>query len=255
MSYQASEAVRDHSRSRGAARTVGFVLATYADKYGRNIFVGLDRIMAEAKVNRKSAVDGRRWFLENGEAELVDRPDGKPLMRGRVRVMSMAPLLERAAAEAEKVSGSECEQPKAADRSAYAQVESAWEDTPLARGAETEPQQKEGSVGEPLGVRSVSLGVRSVPLSSSPTEPDTEGNKRETEEEPEDARAGARDDRSSTEIPVGLALQAAAARGTRAALNAWQEDWNTLDALRADRPTGPTQRAIRSLEGRLGVAA
>jgi hypothetical protein len=167
------EAIRDHSESRGAARTVGFVLASYADKYGNGIYVGLDRIMAEAKVNRKSAVDGRRFFLENGEAELVDRPDDKPLMKGRVRVMSMAPLMERArAAEAKEGAATE----------------------PLSTGAPTEPQQKEGAPSELSGVRSERRGVRSVPPSGSPSEPDTEGSRTETELEPEDARAGAHDD-------------------------------------------------------------
>jgi hypothetical protein len=172
VSWQAVEAVRDHSESRGAARTVGFVLASHADKYGNNIFIGLDRIMVEAKVGRKSAVDGRRWFLENGEAELTDRPDGQPLMKGRVRMMSMAPLIERAKAAAETAEGSESE--------------------PLAKGSESEPQPKEGSPSESTGVRSGAQGVRSAPSISSVSAPETEGDGNETEGETEDARAGAR---------------------------------------------------------------
>lgn len=227
------EAVRDHSESRGAARTVGFVLASYADKYGNRIYVGLDRIMAEAKVNRKSAVDGRRWFLENGEAELTERPDGKPLMRGRVRVMSMAPLLERARV-AEAAEGSESE--------------------PLAKGSESEPQPKEGSPSEPLGVRSESGGVRSAPPSSSPAAPDTEGDGTETEGEPEDARAGARDGSisGSSLLPPDTAPSpnrlAAERRETEA----------EIEKLRAQLPTSSnperTRAAINALEAQLEPA-
>lgn len=107
MSWQVMEAVRDHSESRGATRTVAFVLASYADQWGNDIFISLDRLMKEAKVGRKAAVDGRRWLVDNDEAELVDRPDGQPKKRGRVRVMSMRPLMDHAHRRAEEAAGEE----------------------------------------------------------------------------------------------------------------------------------------------------
>ncbi len=163
---------REHSKARGAARTVGFVLASYADKWGNGIWVSLDRLMREANVNRKSAVDGRHWHLKNGEAELTDRPDGEPLMKGRVRVMSMAPLRERAEAAKADLEGSESEL--------------------LFQGSESEPQQEDGSVGEPSGVRSDRPGVRSAPPSGSVGAPETGRDQLETGDETGDARAGAR---------------------------------------------------------------
>lgn len=177
MSWQASEAVRDYSQSKGATRTVAFVLATYADKYGNDIFIALDRLMKEARVGRKAAVDGRRWLVDNGEAELVDRPDGKPKMRGRVRVMSMAPLMACArrakeAAEQEADEGSLTE--------------------PIDEGFPTEPHPNEGSPTEPIGVRSGAQGVRSAPSIGSVSEPESEGTRTEPEDETPDARAGAR---------------------------------------------------------------
>jgi hypothetical protein len=89
MSWQAFEAIRDHSESRGAARTVGFVLASYADEHGGNIFPSLDTIGRKAKVARKTAVDARRWFLDSGEAvQEGERRSGTPSM-------SLAPLIAR----------------------------------------------------------------------------------------------------------------------------------------------------------------
>jgi hypothetical protein len=216
MSWQAFEALRDHSASKGATRTVGFVLASHADKWGENIFVSLDRVMAEAKVGRKSAVDGRRWFIEHGEAEPVDRPDGVALMRGRVRVLSMRPLLERAR-EAEAAEGSDSE--------------------PLDKGSHSEPQPKDGSQIEPTGVRSAPRRVRSAPSKGSAGEPETEGDGRETEAEPEDARAGARDGRSPSESDASEKLR---------------EKAEVLTELEALLPETRIESARESLERRIG---
>lgn len=232
MSWQAMEAIRDHSESRGAARTIGFVLASYADKYGNGIFVSLDRLCEEAKVARKTAVDGRAWFIERGEAELVDRPDGRPLLRGRTRVMSLAPLL-RAAQDAEAAESSESE--------------------PLAKGSESEPQSVDGSLAELSRVQSAPLKVQSTPLSSSAVEPDTEGNEKEPEA---DTETGAREARASGLSP----LSASPAQPPDARLLAERrEDEAELAQLESQLPRSgnpaATQRAINDLRSRLGRSA
>jgi Helix-turn-helix domain len=70
MSFQATDAVRDHSKSRGATRTVAFVLATYADKFGKGVYPSIATIAKQAKVTRKTAVDARRWLIDSGEVEV-----------------------------------------------------------------------------------------------------------------------------------------------------------------------------------------
>lgn len=159
-------AMREHSRSRGATRTIGFVLASYADKYGHGVYVGLDRLCKEAKVARKTAVDGRRWFIDNGEAEWMERPDGKPLMQGRTQKLSFAPLLDRARGSV---------------------------DEPLGRGSTSEPLAKRGSSDELGGVHSGAPGVHSATPRGSVSEPELGSKEEETNIELGDARAGARD--------------------------------------------------------------
>jgi hypothetical protein len=86
VSWQAVETFRDRSQSRGATRTVGFVLASYADKFGGSVYPSLATIEAKAHVGRKAAVDARRWLIESGEAEVVgQRRSGTP-------ELSLAPL-------------------------------------------------------------------------------------------------------------------------------------------------------------------
>jgi hypothetical protein len=93
VSWQAFQAIRDHSESRGAKRTVGFVLASHADKRGDNVRPGLDKICAGAKVTRKTAVDARRWFVEHGEAEIVGYwPSRTP---NPIPILSFAPLIAK----------------------------------------------------------------------------------------------------------------------------------------------------------------
>jgi hypothetical protein len=185
--------------------------------------------MAEAKVNRKSAVDGRRFFLDHNEAEFVDRPDGKPLMKGRVRVMSMAPLMERA-------------------RSAEANEGAPTE--PPSNGTPTEPQQNEGAPTELSRVRSGQPGVRFDPSVSALTEPNTEGDGKETEP---DTETGAREARASGLSPSSSHLAAP----PRAHLEAERRaDEAELASLRAQLDTTAhpeqTKRAIESIEARLG---
>jgi hypothetical protein len=75
--YAVFKAVRDHSRARGAARTILFVLATYADRSGGRIHPSLDTICKGAACARKTAVDGLRQLQELGEIERVGRrPSG-----------------------------------------------------------------------------------------------------------------------------------------------------------------------------------
>jgi hypothetical protein len=89
MSWQAFEAVRDFSDARGATRTVALVLASYGDEAGENVFPGLRTICGKAKVTRKTAVDARRWLIENGKVELRGhRRSGTPML-------SFAPLIEK----------------------------------------------------------------------------------------------------------------------------------------------------------------
>jgi hypothetical protein len=71
MSWQAVDAVRDHSETRGAARNVAFVMATYADKHGDGVYPSIATIAKQAKVTRKTAIDARRLLIESGEVEVT----------------------------------------------------------------------------------------------------------------------------------------------------------------------------------------
>lgn len=116
MSWQAVELVRDSSRSTGATRLVGMVLASYANDHDGSgpyggIFPSIDAIRrgtgarkdAEGKLKggatRRTAIDARRWFVANGEAEIVG---SKPSRTGStIPVLSFTPLLARAKEESE----------------------------------------------------------------------------------------------------------------------------------------------------------
>lgn len=75
--YAVFKAVRDRSRARGAARTILFVLATYADRSGGRIHPSLDTIEKGAACARDTAVKGLRRLEELGEIERVGRrPSG-----------------------------------------------------------------------------------------------------------------------------------------------------------------------------------
>lgn len=88
MSYQASEAVRDHSQSKGATRTVAFMLATYAGDNGEEVYPSITTICKLAKVSRKTAVAALCWLVEHGEIERVGKRK-----RGNVEY-SMRPLTD-----------------------------------------------------------------------------------------------------------------------------------------------------------------
>lgn len=105
MSWQAVQALRDHSRSSGQTRTVGFVLASYADKDGGGVFPSIDTIRRgtgarkvdgklKGGATRKTVVDARRWFIDNGEAIITGSKmshTGSP-----VPILDFRPLLDRA---------------------------------------------------------------------------------------------------------------------------------------------------------------
>jgi hypothetical protein len=87
MSWQAVQAVRDHSQARGATLTVGLILASYADPAGGGVFPSLELLEEKAKVVRRTAIAARRWFVDHGEAEVEGtRPTGAP-------ILSFAPLI------------------------------------------------------------------------------------------------------------------------------------------------------------------
>ena len=89
MSWQATEAVRDYSTSRGAVRTCGLVMATYADKIGENCHPSLSTIERGAGVTRETAAAARRWFIDHGEAIVTGR------CRSGTPILSLRPLVER----------------------------------------------------------------------------------------------------------------------------------------------------------------
>jgi hypothetical protein len=93
LSWQAFQAVRDHSESRGATRTVGLVLASYAQPDGGSVHPSIKTIAEKAKVSRSTAIEARRWFLDHGEAEQVGT---HPTATGSpIPDLSFRPLLQK----------------------------------------------------------------------------------------------------------------------------------------------------------------
>jgi hypothetical protein len=75
--YAVFRAVRDHSQARGAARTILFVLATYADRSGGGIYPSYDTIEKGAFCTRDTVAKSLQRLVELGEIEKVrQRPSG-----------------------------------------------------------------------------------------------------------------------------------------------------------------------------------
>lgn len=122
------EAIRDHSAARGATRTVGFVLASYAAADGGSVYPSIEtirkgtgrRVGPDGKkaggVTRKTVVDARRWFVEHGEAIIVGtRPShtGTP-----VPVLDFSPLLREGSLSEPEPEGNDQGEPE--DETEYA---------------------------------------------------------------------------------------------------------------------------------------
>jgi DNA-binding PadR family transcriptional regulator len=70
MSYQAVEAVLQHSRSKGSARLVLLAIAWKADKEGKNSYPSIQTIMSHANVTEKSVYNALHQLIELGELVL-----------------------------------------------------------------------------------------------------------------------------------------------------------------------------------------
>jgi hypothetical protein len=220
------EAIRDHSKATGATRTVGFVLASYADKDGGGVYPGLTAICKGAGVGKKAAIDGRRWYLENGEAILVGT---KPSRTGTpIPELDFSPLL-RKGAEGEPLGGD--------------------------KGSDSAPFDFQGFAEDTLkGSDSAPSRVRSGHRKGALSEPEPEGNaQEEPENETEDARGGARESGLS---PASSGSSAATA-GQEAAER--REDEYELRQLEAQRDSTlrpeHTERCIAEIRERLGHPA
>lgn len=232
------EAIRDQSAATGMTRTVGFVLASYANALGGDVFPSIEtvRLGTGARPVRnskgrkelrggataKTVVEARRWFVDHGEAIIVGtRPShtGTP-----VPILDFSPLLRKGSLG----------QPFESGKGSLGEVfdgEGLAEETP------------KGSQGE--GSR-----VRPEPSKGSPSEPEPEGNANtESENETPDARAGARDSGLSpgSNGSVGLTPAQLAAE--------LREDEAELATLEKQLPTSKhpeaTQRSIDTLRERL----
>lgn len=91
MSWQAGNAVRDHSESRGATRTVALVLASYADQDGGGVYPSLSTIAAGAKVRRHTAAEARRRLIESGEVAVIGWRSSRT--GSSTPILSFAPLM------------------------------------------------------------------------------------------------------------------------------------------------------------------
>jgi hypothetical protein len=83
VSWQAVEAVREHSRATHSARLIALCLASHAHADGSNAFLSITTLQREAKLaNRSTVVNGLRRLRELGEVEQTDtRPSGTPVYK------------------------------------------------------------------------------------------------------------------------------------------------------------------------------
>jgi hypothetical protein len=225
MSWQAFEAMRDHSKSRGATRAIGFVLASYANKHGGDVYPGLTAICKGAKVGKKTAIDGRRWFVSNGEAFIIGTKQshtGTP-----IPILDFSPLLQKGSESA----------PLATDE-----------------GSPGDPFELEGFDQRTLkGSEGAPSRVRSAPPKGSLSEPEPEGNVKKLKFETEDARAEARGSSSGlSPSSSGLSERPAAHLAAER-----RDDERELAALEAQLSTTAhrdvTETAIADLRSRLGL--
>jgi hypothetical protein len=228
MSWQVSEAMRDHSEACGATLNCGFVWATYASADGSGVYPGLTTVMRQAKVSKKTAIKARRWFIDNGEAVITG---SKPSHTGTpIPVLDFGPLLLRAKGGASPPSDG-------------------------AKGGPSTPFASEGGMDDPLRVEPVHprRGEPGAPkgVASTP-EPERNANT-ESENEAEDARAEARGSSS------GLSPFSSGPSEPPAAHLAAErrDDEAELAKLEAQLPITQnrdgTMRAIASLQERLGL--
>ena len=245
MSWQAFEAIRDHSKSRGATRTVGFVLASYANAEGGSVFPSLNTIRrgtgARPQRNRKgkleltggagkkTVVDARRWFVDNGEAIITGtRPShtGAP-----VPVLDFSPLLAKGSMG----------QPS--------------------KGSTDEPSKPEGFDGDPPnGSLSELSRVRSDTAEGSASEPESSVSSSVNSSDKSSVDQSPFSTENHSQLPALDAAQATSAQQRRQQVEA-AEKRRQLEILLSQRPRksgdllSATERCIESLRDELGIDA